>query len=108
MTSIVSDLNSQLSASGASVYSWVPGRRFKQSGQPNAGSQGLSTTTHFVVQGTSANGCYAYDSVTVTVTKTGQNAFSVPNAFTPNNDGINDWFWNTQLGRRYPGGFFHL
>jgi gliding motility-associated-like protein len=86
-----SNLKTQLSASGATSYSWLPstGLNDPYSSRPVAV---LSTTTHYVVEGTSANGCYAFDSVTVVVTKTGQNAFSVPNAFTPNNDGINDCF----------------
>ena len=86
-----SNLNSQLSASGASVYSWVPGEDLNNPNSPTPVAT-ISTTTHFIVQGISANGCYAFDSVTVNVTKTGQNTFSVPNAFTPNNDGINDCF----------------
>src|SRR5579863_7736329 len=86
-----SELNCQLSASGASVYNWQPAEGLSD---PNSASPvaAISTTTHFIVQGSSVNGCYAFDSVTVVVTKTGQNPFSVPNAFTPNNDGVNDCF----------------
>ena len=86
-----STLSAQLNASGASTYTWVPGTNLSD---PYISSPvaTLTATTQFVVQGTGTNGCSATDSVTVIVTKTGQNAFSVPNAFTPNSDGLNDCF----------------
>ncbi len=86
-----SNLTSHLSASGAESYSWMPGTNLDDPSS-DAPIASLNATTQFIVRGTASNGCYAFDSITVYVTETGQNAFSVPNAFTPNNDGINDCF----------------
>ncbi len=85
------DLNAQLSAVGASVYTWQPTEGLSDPNSANPVAA-ISATTHYIVQGTGSNGCYGFDSLTVIVTKTGQNSFSVPNAFTPNNDGVNDCF----------------
>ena len=38
------------------------------------------------------NGCYAKDSINVTMATNCNNGIHVPNAFTPNNDGKNDLF----------------
>jgi gliding motility-associated-like protein len=86
-----STLTSNLNATGASSYSWVPGADLDDSNSATPVAR-LAATTQFVVKGTSANGCYTYDSITIKVSETGENAFSVPNAFTPNHDGVNDCF----------------
>jgi gliding motility-associated-like protein len=84
-------LSSNLSVSGSDSYLWTPATGLND---PNISSPiaTITKTTTFIVQGKNAQGCMAYDSVTVEVTKTGQNSFSVPNSFTPNGDHINDCF----------------
>jgi gliding motility-associated-like protein len=86
-----STLISHLSATGADIYSWLPSANLDNPKTANPVAR-LAATTQLVVEGTGANGCSSYDSITVKVSETGENAFSVPNAFTPNNDGINDCF----------------
>lgn len=50
----------------------------------------LTQPGYFTVKSTNQYGCSAYDSVLVNVTTDGPTGFQVPNAFTPNGDGIND------------------
>ena len=45
-------------------------------------------TTNYVIRITTANGCYTYDSLLVTVYNV--KGILVPTAFTPNGDGLND------------------
>ncbi|MFT3702314.1 MAG: gliding motility-associated C-terminal domain-containing protein [Agriterribacter sp.] len=79
----------QLNASGASSYIWTPAGHLDNPAKSNPIAS-IDTTTMFIVKGTTVNGCSSSDSLTVKVTAEGSPLYLVPNAFTPNNDGIND------------------
>ena len=75
----------KLSASGGTSIRWTPADGLSDAGsyQPTASP---SQTTTYTVTVTSNNGCTATDEVTVVVDE----SLDVPDAFTPNNDGVND------------------
>jgi gliding motility-associated-like protein len=76
-----------LTATGALSYEWTP-EIFCET--PNAPSTKVrpQAKTVFTVKGKNSNGCEAKD--TITVFYEGKTNVKVPNAFTPNDDGIND------------------
>jgi gliding motility-associated-like protein len=58
-----------------------------------------TTTTQYVVYGMDVNGCVNWDTVTVTVTP--NDSIYLYNTFSPNNDGINDFFYVGNIAK-YP------
>ncbi len=78
---------SDVNGSGFSQYTWSPGTGLDN---PNAQypTANLSEGQTFIVTARTPAGCSAQDDITIKVFKEA-NLF-VPNAFTPNNDGIND------------------
>ena len=76
-----------LSATGALSYSWTPAIYCENSNAPSTKVR-PPTTTVFTVKGIDANGCEGID--TITVFYEGKTVVRIPNAFTPNNDGVND------------------
>jgi len=81
----------QLNATGASTYVWSPSIGLDNPASKNPIAN-IDSTTTYIVLGTDSNGCYASDTVKITVGASGVAVFAVPNAFTPNNDGVNDCF----------------
>lgn len=75
-------------ASGASSYAWSP-ENTVNCNSCAATTVTPGTTTTYTVTGTDANGCTSNNTVIITIEC---NDFTVPNVFTPNNDGQNDTF----------------
>jgi len=72
------------------VYSWAPSTGLDNALIDNPAASPLETTTYTVTV-TDANGCVAFDTVTVIILLIAPE-IHISNAFTPNGDGINDWF----------------
>lgn len=80
---------SQLLAEGAETYTWTPSVGLSATNIPNPIANPADTTTYYVT-GIDENGCTDIDTITVNVI--GELTIGVPNAFSPNGDGINDYW----------------
>lgn len=86
-----SNASSQLNVTGAVQYVWLPSGTLNNALIRDPIASPL-TTTQYIVTGKDINGCSNTDSITVLVTADNSGNYLMPNAFTPNNDGINDCF----------------
>jgi len=79
----------QLHASGADYYYWTPGYWLDNPSISNPLASPLDTITYTVI-GSNENGCSASDELTIFLYKDAK--IRIPNAFSPNADGLNDIF----------------
>lgn len=84
---------SQLNATGSAKYIWQPSATLNNPNISNPIARPV-TKTLFTVTGYDENGCKNSDTITVNVDMNAINksGYSMPTAFTPNNDGLNDCF----------------
>ncbi len=78
------------SGNGSNNYTWTPSGNLSCANCPDPLANPTVTTT-YTVTSTDSNGCQDIGYVTIFVIND-CNDFTVPNVFTPNNDGINDDF----------------
>ncbi len=71
------------------TYDWYPIDGLSYSGCPNPVASNLETNTYTVIV-TNVNGCTATDDITINADRS-INVF-IPNAFSPNDDSVNDTF----------------
>ena len=83
----------QLHASdGASAYHWEPAADMDNADRQHPMATPSDTAVCYRVTATAASGCSSSDTVCLRCTEfiCGEPFFDIPNAFTPNGDGIND------------------
>ena len=74
--------------SGYILYNWNPGFYLNYTDKPEPTFNGEFTTNYMLVRTDTTSKCAVADSYHIEVTK--DYVFEVPNAFTPNGDGLND------------------
>ena len=88
---------SNLLATGGISYTWQPQDLLSNPRVYNPIAKPKQTTT-FTCVVAGGNGCVSRDSIKVMVKNEGKLPFLMPNAFTPNGDGLNDCFGVQQRG----------
>lgn len=93
-------INSLATGSQQTTYQWLPSTALDCETCPNTTARPVRSTLYTVIA-TDTNGCVASDTVSVNVIS--DHSLFNPNAFTPNNDGTNDFYelFGNKDGIRY-------
>lgn len=98
-TVVVAGQPLQLQATGAVNFSWTPATWLSNPviGNPVALPE---DDINYIVTATDAYGCYSTDSISIKLYKVSAGLYT-PNAFSPNGDGLNDFFRPVSLGMNF-------
>lgn len=83
-------------SSNVTAYAWEPANRLNCNNCASPAGNALQTTT-YTIKTTSANGCQASDTITIFIACENGNLL-LPTAFSPNGNGVNEYFYPIARG----------